>query len=546
MLRVLVAPLLCWVTASTHAADPDMGAFDRLASVPNEVDAAAVFENPAESLLLSPVGRSMRSLLAMGGIFTQTERAWQALGTAFDAPVDDTIRDLLSKRVAVVWDGFEQGEASMQGLTNSIDTRWTLVCEVEPAYLKQIRQTMRPVKRDIVHGRPVYAIEQGRYRVALLESLAKDEPAIVLLAPRTASTLLHNVMGSMVNQEDPAAAQAAITSGREPMLRELVAQHAAQTDGSFSLAFIARTPIFRTVIGLPATPNERSEHIVSGIVNLDTTSLQCHFASDLPIADDLPDAPVALLESVQPDAMFALASSRAPRISVSEDSMDIGFSIQSNPDRSASGAFDLLDAPALVVLRQASPSSSAALSILLEHPKRPGGETARLCDEAMQSMIGAYDESQAPRFDGRLPNAVRTITLLEPTSVGTKPTSLSWPGIEPRLAWVSSSTSSADLFITSMTPADTDPADALRSIQDAAETLDALGDQPPSGVLLHATLKPAEVVRVLGDDSLMDLALSKLVDRIDLEIKRGVDSSYRGELRLQFAKFREGANLGVE
>ncbi|HCT44830.1 MAG TPA: hypothetical protein DF699_06435 [Phycisphaerales bacterium] len=65
-------------------------------------------------------------------------------------------------------------------------------------------------------------------------------------------------------------------------------------------------------------------------------------------------------------------------------------------------------------------------------------------------------------------------------------------------------------------------------------------------MLLHATLKPAEVVRVLGDDSLMDLALSKLVDRIDLEIKRGVDSSYRGELRLQFAKFREGANLGVE
>ncbi|MFG0246125.1 MAG: hypothetical protein ACF8MF_08775 [Phycisphaerales bacterium JB052] len=547
LLCVLVAMLMCWFAGTSQAADPDLGPFDRLASVPNEVDAAAVFENPAESLLLSPVGRSMRSLLAMGGIFTQTERAWQALGTAFDAPVDDTIRALLSKRVAVVWDGFEQGEASMQGLTNSIDTRWTLVCEVDPAYLDQIRRSMRPVKRDIVHGRPVYAIEQGRYRVALIQNASKDDPAIVLLSPRTGARLLHGVMGSIVNQEDPAGQHAAITSGREPMLRELVAQHAVQGNGSFSFAFIARTPIFRAVIGLPATPNEHGEHIVSGIVQLDTTSLKCHFASDLPIAEDVSDAPIALFESVRPGAMFAMASAKAPRISINEESMDIGFAIQSNPDRSAAEAFNLLDAPALMLLGRPTPDSNAALSILLKHPRRLPGEAAKLCDESVQSMISAYDESQAPRFDGRLPSVVRTITLHQRPGLGSDNDSgFSWPGADPRLAWVSARSSNNDLFVASMTSGDTDPAESLRSIQNAAATLDALGDQPPSGVLLRATLKPAEAVRVLGDPSLMDLALSKLVHQIDVEIKRGVDSSYRGELRLQFAKIREGANLGVE
>lgn len=541
VLGAFIASMLCITPA--HAHDSDLGPFGPLSSIPNEVDAAAVFENPAESLLLSPVGRSMRSLLAMGGVFTQTERAWQALGDAFKAPVDDTIRALLSKRVTVVWDGFDLSDPNMQGFTESIDTQWTLVCEVEHEYLKEIRESLSLVKRNIVDGRAVYAIEQGRYRVALLENPKHGAPAIVLLAPRKGADLLNAVLSSIIKGEQPAADHSAITSGHEPMLRELSTQHEAKGNGEYSFSFITRMPIFRVVLGLPPLSNPSEEHIFAGIVKLDEGTVRCSFASDIPIESDLPDAPIALLESISPDSIVAIASARSPRLIMDEDSLHMSFGISSkNQD---SDQHNLFNAPALIVMQPEGPEKAIGMCVLLRQPKRDPGETAKLSDETVQSMIRAFDATQAPNFNGRFPAVVRSITLQssESNESEEQPT---WPGPKPRIAWVSTNSTNNDLFIASMSPENADPANAISTLQDAALIIDALGEQPPSGVLLRAMLKPAQTLRVLGDASFMDLALAKLVRQIDLEIRRGIESSFRGELNLQLADPRAGANLGIE
>lgn len=543
LLALLMFPLVLLAPLAAADDDDDLGVFAPLGSIPAEVDAAAVFDNPAESILLSPVGRSMRALLASVGIFTQTERAWQSLADAFDAPVDDTILGLLSKRVIVVWDGFELADPSVQGLTDSIDSRWALACEVQPAYLDTIRNAMRPVKRDIVHGRAVYAIEQGRYRIALLDAPRPGEPAIILLSPRSGAELLHAVLASIVGRDAKDAPLPAITAGHEPMLRELNTHHALDSDAHYAFAMIARTPIFRALINQPVEPDQRADHTLAAIVTLDRGTLSCHFASDLPVPDTLPDAPVELYEASSPDAIFALASARAPGLMIRQSGMHLGLSATDlTRDQDTPGLFD---APALLVMQPSGPGGDYALSSVLVQTHRDPGQTARLADEAMQSMIAGYDPDQAPDFGGRLPDAIRSVAL-HPRDRGSPTSGSSWLGSAPRLAWISTTGSDSDLFIASITPATTDPAVTLRLLQDAARSLNALGDRPRSGVLLRAMIRPGHMLKALSDPSLTDLALAKLVRRLELDIRRGVDASLRGELKIRFANDPNGANLGSE
>ena len=62
------------------------------------------------------------------------------------------------------------GDEVLAGLAMDLDTRWALMCEVEQGYLRRIRTHLKPVKRDILLGRTLYAIEQGRYGIMLLDA----------------------------------------------------------------------------------------------------------------------------------------------------------------------------------------------------------------------------------------------------------------------------------------------------------------------------------------------------------------------------------------
>lgn len=545
MMRRLFA-VITFLLAHTplHAAnEQDLGPFQALASIPSDVDAAAVFENPAETLLLSPVGRSFRSLLAMGGVFTQTERAWQALGDAFDAPVDETIRALLSKRVAVVWDGFERGDASMHGLTDSIDTRWTLICEVEPDYLKAIQVAMRPVKRDIAFGRAVYAIEQGRYRIALLDSPKPGVGAIVLLAPRSGAPLLDDVLAQMVGQTDPQ--RKPITDAHQDMLVSLTQAHLAKGDGSWSFAFMTRVSIFTALTGqqLPVAQggDQDPDHIFAGMVQLETDSMRCSFASSIPVAPGITDAPVDLYEAVADDAVLALACARMPQILIQDDSLQLTLAYSAKGDQhdTSEDAADptLFQSPGLMVIKPTGSAGPMSMSLMLMGAKRGDDRTALIADQTMQAIIASYDPAQAPRFDGRLPAVTRSLTLHKRSEDAEEPTP-NWPGTNPRVAWQTLSEANSSFFIASMTPNDADPARQIAQLEQAALTLHALGPRPDSGTLLRARLRPPELIDMLGQTTLMDLALSKLVRQADIEIRRGLRSGIRGQLNIEFTNAR--------
>ncbi|CAN0568264.1 unnamed protein product, partial [Laminaria digitata] len=113
-----------------------------------------------------------------------------------------------------------------------------------------------------------------------------------------------------------------------------------------------------------------------------------------------------------------------------------------------------------------------------------------------------------------------------------------WPALDPRIAWSTLPTPTSDHFIASMTPNAADPTQQINTLEQAASALRALGPQSESGTLLRAKLRPPQLITMLGQDSLMDLALSKLVNEMDIEIRRGLRLGIRGQLNIEFANAR--------
>lgn len=560
----MVASIAISLFAGSITNAQDLGPFAAFDSIPAEIDAAAVFENPAENLLLSPVGRTLRTLLSMGGVFSQTERAWQALGKAFDAPVDDTIRSLLSKRVVVVWDGFERGERDIQGLTNSIDTRWALVCEVEPEYLRTIRSAMRPVKRDIVHGRAVYAIEQGRYRVVMLESSGPDDAARVLLAPSNGSELLHNVLAHFVQNPQAVNPDGSMVSGHQDMLTELNLEHANKHAGSPTFALLARTSTLINTL-LPgndsAKMNEQAgDPAFAAMVDLNQQSLRCTFASDLQINPTLQDAPVALLDAVGQDAIFTLAASRALRVRISENSLSIGMGLQGMGMLTQAlpgeekGNEDIFDAPMLMTIspllheRDVASEDRMGVCLLIENPSRENGRTAMLADETIGQAIGAFDPKQSPQFKGRFPAIPRSISLR--SDLGDQEEQLAaepgWLEHNPQVAWLTDPRPSSDLIIGSIGPQGTDPSAHIIKMQQAVRSLEALGAPQPSGVLLRARIQPSRTLELFGESTIMDFVLAKLVREFNIDVRRGLRSGIRGSLEVELSSPNAKPGLGTK
>lgn len=557
------------LTSSAGAAPPEpapgLGPFQAFESIPAQVDGVAVFENPAENLLLSPVGRTMRSLLAMGGVFTQTERAWQAMGQVFNAPVDDAIRTLLSNRVVVVWDGFERGTRDLQGLTESIDTRWALICEVEPKDLQTIRTAMKPVKRDIVHGRPVYAIEQGRYRVVMLESRAPGQRSTVLLAPSNGVDLLHRVLAHLVQDQKPDQASASMTAGHESMLAELSQEHDKRDSTPPTVAFMVRTStLLNTLLpgSIPMNVDEpAADPVLAAMIKLDQQSLRCTFASDLPVNPELRDAPVALLDAVAHDAVFSLAASRAMRFNLNDESLSITMGVHAGPIEAiaksanaddAVDAQDIFDAPMLLTIAplasatHASDARRLGVCVAFEHPRRAPGQTALLVDDTIERLTASFDPAQAPEFQGRFPAVPRTLSWRSAPRANDDPEQPGWLEQNPQLAWLTSPSTEHDLVIASIGPDDTDPMQRVIETQQAAQTLEALGAQPPSGVLLRLRMQPAQTLELFNENTIMDLMLAKLVRELGIDVRRGLRSGIRGSMHIDFASPVTKPGLGIK
>jgi hypothetical protein len=537
--RAIAALLLVAAVLSSRVNAADIGPFDALTDIPAQVDAAAVFENPAESILLSPVGRSMRSLLALGGVFTQTEDAWGTLARTFNEPIDATIRNLLSGEVAVVWDNMGE-QPNADGNPGSFDSNWTIVCKVQPEYLQRIRRSLKPVKREIVHSRTLYAIEQGRYAISLIDAPDNNPElkATVLLAPRSGTDLLKAILEHA--KDEDLQNTSPITSGHEPMLAELSTYHESLGDGSWSFVFISRLELLNAIFVQPTPEAPDEPHTLAALVKLNPDTLLCTFATDIQVDEDTPDAPIELFDAVAPESVFTIATARAPTMSLTSNAFSLNLAVTSAAAAQAP-TDPVLDAPALLSMSPGDASSMSVTACFVNERREPG-QTARLSDQTVRSLINAFDPAQSPDFRGRFPRSLRQIDLRMPVDTGRDPGE--WPGLTPSLAWKTASTTEHDLIIASIAPRLETPNAHIERIEDAALALDALNARPRSGVLLRVSFDPERALKIINDPDILNIALAKIIRRFDMGVRRGIDAPIRGRVEISFTASASAPKLG--
>lgn len=535
--------------------------FIMLADIPATIDAAAVFNNPAERFLLNDSGRKIRELFSFGAMFSNTEHAWDALSKAFNADTDETIKALLSKRVVVLWDEINSSSDSLFKFTNAIDTRWTLVCEVEPQYLQDIRAHLKPVRRRIEHGQAVYAIEKGRYEIALLSKDASNrDSAIIILAPKKGSPLLNHVIASYTSNPSLNT-----TKNTHPSIVHNRDNLIASVDSTaWSVAWILQLNRVK-----PPQPNLHSTSTQSpaivGIITTPEHGISAHFATD--IKTNLPqgDAPEGLLSAVGSDAIMAIATARTPSIFAYDDLIH-ALSIFKSPQHPAEpDSIGYPQGPGLILLSEVSTSriQSAhptakthpiALTLLTQFENTDQSESsAKHVDKIMHNLFESFAQSSSPDYQGRFPNAVRTHTIEQspirtdaetPKKYPNTKNHKSWLGNFAKFSWLSSDLASNPVMITTLAPDTCDTTNQIRWIAQAAKNLDAIPNQTNNtGVITSGYFKPAQALSFFDTVPTADSGISKLIETIEWNIKRA-PSGFAGSISIEFAEISNQAKIG--
>lgn len=515
---------LCTAWSPANACDPPASPFVLLADVPDSVDAALVLNNPAEHILLNDSGKVVRKLLAFAGIFTHTEQAWGALAKAFNADTDDTINALLSQRVVVMWEGIAPASDSIMRLADAIDTQWVLSCEVEPSYLKEIRAQLKPVRRDIEQGHTVYAIEQGRYEIVLINPAA--DIATVLLAPKAARPLLVSVLTHRTNNSP------SIIKDRSPLIASI-----NHTQPGWQAAWIIQLDRFvgddvddddSDIDSAPQSPSV----FVGVLTSNPEIGLTAAFASDYPINLPNADAPVGLLSAVGDDAILAVALAQTPTLIIDNSAIHYQFKVQSEskPTANENKSANTYDGgPGLILLSNItqgedgqSPGSPVALTIMtgLDIERMPNESLASQTDDLIHTLFASITPANAPNYQGRFPTAVRTHTLDAQTAPDAKRSS-TWPGNHARFSWFASDLPNMPSLITTLGPEHADTAKQVRWVAQAARTLDAIPNHTQcKGTLAQGYFYPARATQIFDSESPIDLVLLKMIKRIEWEITR--------------------------
>ncbi len=588
----------------------DDNPFDWLESVPHQVDAAAVLNNPAENILLNDSGRSIRKILALAGVFTQTENAWETLAREFGQDTDQTIRQLLGRRVVVLWDSnnttTSSSPLSTAGFIQAIDTNWAIICEVEQSYLKEIQKHLTPVKRRLERGHTVYAIEKGRFEIVLLaEDPSTHRGARVLLAPKKGTKLLDRVIESMTkesvhnhttrtprkeNHRTPSAdhSHQSILSCRE----ELIAQVSTK-DIPWSVAWVAQLDRFAHLSNQQSTDtnskynnkyNNQSNGqqnstcralptSVVGVMHFDDTGFDIQFSSDIALNLPQQDAPVELLSAAGSDAILAAAVAQTPDIFVEQRSIHTMyqgvFDHPTKPADTQPADSGFPKGPGFIMLanheqgKACVSQSDLAMTVYAEFHDRDLEQNqnhpalAARVDQLIQNLYSSYDPISAPRYQGRFPQAIRTHTI---ESVSSDQAITAWPGQQARLSWIARDASEHPALIASITPQSSDSGAQVQWISRALRNLDSIEEQvkdvgltPQQGVITKGYFRPALAISLLNTQDPIDLSISKLIGRIQWEISRaqaraqaGAQSGVQGQLRLDFLDLNNRSILGFD
>lgn len=546
------------LSTSTHASsvpacDPPQIAphdhpFDLLGEVPLSADAAAVLNNPARHLLLNNSARTIRKLLALSGIFTHTEHAWDALAQAFDSDTDETISALLGHRVVVMWDHIgsdsEPNQSSFLQIINAIDTQWVLSCEVDHKYLKEIQSHLKPVRRDIEQGYTVYAIEQGRYEIVLMNHNDLHNPhATVILAPKTARAFLVDVLahrGASKAHEQPSILhqRAELVACVDQPQPDWHAAWIVQLNGHNEHNREAPTP--SAIVGLLSINEE--------------VGISASFATDYPFVLPNNNAPAGLLSAVGDDAILAVALAQTPTLFIDNNIVEYMYNLRSTnaskaptdtPAKHAGG-------PGLILLSKIPQEHSnqledapIALTVMtgLDPKSITNDSLAAHTDQIIYDLFASINPINAPSYKGRFPNAVRTHTLdpkapLDPTQPN------AWPGSHAKFSWFASDLPNAPSMITTLAPEHADTARQVRWIAQAAQNLDAIPDHTPCNQLITTGyFYPSRATKLLDVASPVDMAISKLIDRIDWQISQ-TPSGISGSTTIKLSDLRNLTQLG--
>lgn len=149
-------------------------------SVFGDVDAELMvqFDNLA-SRLRTPAGESLRRMLAELGVFERTGRAWEGLSGTLGLDPESAIDRLLGGRVLLIADGLGKAEA-----------RWACVMSVDAEMGRLLPRRLKASPRESLNGRTVYAMEDGRFRVMLVESRGGSGVRALAIAQAGAEAML--------------------------------------------------------------------------------------------------------------------------------------------------------------------------------------------------------------------------------------------------------------------------------------------------------------------------------------------------------------------
>ena len=440
-----------------------------LERAPSAIELAIVMDDPA-TMLLSEDGAMSRGTLSALGLMPNTRRAWRALSDTLGLTSDDAIRTLLSGRVSLFLDWNDDARsadaAPFPAMLAQLDTRWVVSARIPTDTLDTLSRRLKPVPRDIVDGVLIYAIEQGRFSLAILPPETPGAQARLLLAPKSASRTLELALGSFRSPAPPDLPGAPIASADDTPCIAVRMRPELFPSGNAAVRFSGDGYVWAK-LSAPAPDHARAEiALIPDPEHLDPLTAG--------------GAPVHLLGAASTGTLAACAASHILRLDLRE-----ALGIDVSLDTSARTAPFTPRGALLLVTDPDDPDAPERLNVTtLLSRCEPGTVDARALDESMARAIG----DGAPDFRGAFPGATRTHAY--PSGSGT-PAAVSWKVLDLG--------SSTDVIV-SFAPTERAASAAVGRLADRVALIEALGVKPPaSTTIARGTLDIARIFDLVSD-----------------------------------------------
>lgn len=509
MTRLIVA--VSWVAfalqgALAHAAGADP--WGLLGALPERVDAAVMIDD-AGAQLRAPAGRALSAFFDEAGLFEETARAWRELADALGLDDEGAVDALLGTRVTLAIDFAEGPSASVLP-----PARWALITRVRAGTAGRLRQTLKASPRELTSGVPVYAVEGGRFELAVVRPRGAPDAQLVV-APGESGGLLDAVIAAATRPDHPADAAlagAARELGAGPILGfvrtaslpgetdTLLAWRGEQTASGWAARLYA--PECESLSGVPAITRDAFDLI----------------ARDALLAVLVPDGPERVTRAlrVQPmgvsddpgffrGALLAMALGSGSGDAGSPFTLGFVLGLDASAPRAR---FDALIGAYLVPFL----------------PARP------LADVDRGALIAG------PSFQGRFPDATRVQAIkLEPIGLA----KLVGPSAE--VAWRYASPDGHDFAAVAVAPGGV-PVPAGELVAGAAEALErhACAVVGSPGLVSAGVVRPAELAGAFGPGGPLPGSL-RWVRAVRWAAEPGPGGAMRGDLTVEMALEHLGA-----